>query len=126
MNTTAVLYLSAVVQTYASAKTLVKQISQSAGMNRRQRTDLAAALATMSREGVRVCRLQGLSLGSAGLPTVAVVLPDGQFGIGVAFADETPADLPATEAWCREAADELEPGFVMLAIPVGVVAGGLQ
>ncbi|WP_338413822.1 hypothetical protein [uncultured Sphaerotilus sp.] len=121
----AVLYLRAIVQTFKNDSALVKHIAKCAGMNRRQRNDLAEVLASMRRKGLPFARLTGLELGSWGAAVVAI-LADGRPGIGAAITEEPPADLATVEALCREEAEDLEPGFLLLVIPAGVVAGGLQ
>jgi hypothetical protein len=123
--TAAVLYLRAVVQVFPSDSALVKTIAKFTGMNRKQRNDLAEVLAGMRREGLRVARLKGLALAGHGAAVVAV-LDDGRPGIGAAITEEPPADLATVEALCREEAEDLDPGFLLLVIPAGVVAGGLQ
>jgi hypothetical protein len=119
------LYLRAVVQVFKNDAALVKHIAQLTGMNRKQRNDLAEVLAGMRREGLPVARLQGLALAGHGAAVVAT-LPDGRPCIGAAITEEQPADLAAVTALCAEEAEDLGPGFLLIAIPAGVVAGGLQ
>lgn len=121
----AVLYLRAVVQVFKNDAALVKHIAKVTGMNRKQRGDLAAVLAGMRREGLPVARLKGLALAGHGAAVVAI-LADGRPGIGAAITEEPPAELAVVEALCREEAEDLGPGFMLLVIPAGVVAGGLQ
>ena len=122
-----VLYLRGLVQTFKTDDALVKRIAQSAGMSRKQSLPLAAALATLRANGGEAARLQGLALSPVpGCPAIIMTMPDGRPGIGIAFTDEGPAALAEVLAACEAEAGDLEPGFVLVAIPAGVVAGGLQ
>lgn len=121
------LYLRGLVQSFATDNALVKTIAKFTGMNRKQSASLAAALAALRADGVAVARLQGLALATApGFPTIIMTLPDGKPGLGIAFTDEEPAALADVLAACEAEAGDLQPGFVLVAIPAGVVAGGLQ
>jgi hypothetical protein len=121
------LYLRGLVQTFSTDAALVKRIAKSAGLSRKQSLPLAAALATLRATGAEVARLQGLALSHAdGLPSIILTLPDGKPGIGIAFTDEEPAALAEVLAACEAEAGDLQPGFVLVAIPAGAVAGGLQ
>jgi len=106
------LYLRGLVQTFSTDKALVKSITKATRMSRKQSNALAAALASLRASGVAVARLQGLALSPApGCP---------------AITDEEPAALAEVEADCKAIADDVPPGFVLVVIPAGVVAGGLQ
>lgn len=121
------LYLRGMVQTFATDTALVKSIAKATRMNGKQSATLAAALATLRADGVAVAWLQGLALAQApGCPAIILNMPDGRPGIGIAFADEEPAALTEVEEACKAEAGDLPPGFVLVAIPAGVVAGGLQ
>ncbi len=126
-SSSAPLHLRGLVQTFATDAELVKSITRSARMNRKQSATLAAALATLRADGVAVARLQGLALSPApGCPSIILNMPDGRPGIGIALSDEAPAALAEVEAACKAEAGDLPPGFVLVVIPAGVVAGGLQ
>ncbi|WP_442775019.1 hypothetical protein [Sphaerotilus montanus] len=121
------LYLLGLVQTFSTDAALVKRIAKSVGLSRKQSLPLAAALATLRANGGEVARLQGLALSQVpGCPTIIMTMPDGRPGIGIALTDEEPAPLAEVLTACEAEAGDLEPGFVLVAIPAGVVAGGLQ
>ena len=126
-SSTVPLYLLGLVQTFSTDKALVKSITKATRMSRKQSNALAAALASLRASGVAVARLQGLALSPApGCPAIIMTMPDGKSGIGIALTDEEPAALAEVEADCQAIADNVPPGFVLVVIPAGVVAGGLQ
>lgn len=120
MNT-AVLYLRAVVQTFPTDDALVKHVAKFTDMPPNERTAMGAALAALRRDGAPVRYLKG-----GDVPTVLVALPGGRAGLGVVITADPPAELAAVAELCREYAKDLEPGFMLLVIPAGVVAGVLQ
>ena len=120
------LYLRAVVQTFKNDAALVKSIKKQARLSPTDQRTLMSELSQMRGTAGSIAHVTGLTLAGHGLATVVAILPGGRAGIGVAITTEEPDSRESMLARCQSESADLPPGFAMLVIPAGVVAGGLQ
>lgn len=125
-----VFYLPAVVNVHPDDGELFATLKRSAGMSRKDLQRVADALAHLrTAPAGGIAQVQGVRLpGWGDAPVIAAVMPDGCPALGYVMHEVAPHPFGAVDAVCKELARTLELPFggMVVAIPAGVVAWGLQ